>query len=349
MKLIIQLPCFNEATDLPAALASLPRRVAGFSSVEWLVIDDGSVDDTSKAAREAGVDHVIRHTKNRGLARAFETGLATALALGADVIVNTDADNQYCADDIPALTAPILRGEADIVIGERPIGSVEHFSRSKKLLQRSGSMVVRVVSGTRVTDAPSGFRAFSRVAARQMRVFSNYTYTLETIIQAGQKGLAVKSVPIRVNGPTRKSRLVKSIPSYVQRSIGTIFRIFITYRPFRFFATVALIFGVPGALLGLRFLYHYAVGQGQGMIQSLLLATLLVGVAFLLFVAGLLADLIAVNRNLLERTDLELKQLGDLVKQLQRGDVSHPAPVSPTDPDADQTASMPDNASDVGR
>ena len=317
MKLIIQIPCFNEAADLPQALEGLPRAVVGFSEVEWLVIDDGSEDDTSAVARAAGVDHVVRHTKNRGLARAFETGLATALSLGADVIVNTDADNQYCPYDIPLLTAPILRGEADLVIGERPIASVQHFSRRKKWLQKFGSFVVRIVSGTRVADAPSGFRAFSRAAARQMRVFSNYTYTLETIIQAGQKGLAVASVPIRVNGPTRESRLVKSIPSYVHRSIGTIFRIFITYRPFRFFATTAMLFLVPGLVLGLRFVSRYLAGEGQGMIQSLLLATLLTGVAFLLFVVGLLADLIAVNRNLLERNDLELKELSARMKELQ--------------------------------
>ena len=316
MKLIIQLPCFNEAADLPVALASLPRELPGFTTVEWLVVDDGSVDNTGAVARAAGADHVVRHTTNRGLARAFETGLATALDLGADVIVNTDADNQYCADDIPLLTAPILRGEADIVIGERPISSVEHFSFVKKLLQRFGSMVVRMVSGTHVRDAPSGFRAFSRAAARQMRVFSNYTYTLETIIQAGQKGIAVQSVPIRVNGPTRESRLVKSIASYVQRSIGTIFRIFITYRPFRFFGTLAFLFVLPGAALGLRFLYYYVAGEGQGMIQSLLLATLLIGVAFLLLVAGLLADLISVNRNLLERTDLELKQMREAMTRM---------------------------------
>lgn len=317
MKLIIQIPCYNEAEHLAASLACLPETVPGFESVEWLVIDDGSLDETSAVARAAGAHHVVRHTKNRGLARAFETGLTTALALGADVIVNTDADNQYCADDIPLLTAPILRGEVDIVIGERPISSVEHFSRPKKILQQLGSKVVRAVSGTQVSDAPSGFRAFSRSAAQQMRVFSNYTYTLETIIQAGQKGIAVKSVPIRVNGPTRESRLVKSTPSYVYRSVGTIFRIFLTYRPFRFFATAAVVFAVPGLLLGLRFLFRYLAGHGEGMIQSLLLATLLIGIAFLLFVVGLLADLIAVNRNLLERTDLRLKQIDEAVKELQ--------------------------------
>ncbi len=322
MKLIIQIPCYNESEHLAAALACLPKSVPGFAAVEWLVIDDGSLDDTADVARAAGVQHVVRHTRNRGLARAFETGLARALALGADVIVNTDADNQYCADDIPLLTAPILSGQADMVIGERPISSVDHFSPAKKMLQKMGSMVVRVVSGTRVADAPSGFRAFSRSAARQMRVFSDYTYTLETIIQAGQKGIAVHSVPIRVNGPTRESRLVKSIPSYLRRSIMTIFRIFITYRPFRFFTIAAFVFALPGVALGVRFLYHYLLGQGEGMIQSLLLAVLLIGIGFVLVVVGLLADLIAVNRNMLERLDLELKQIGDSVKDLQEGRVS---------------------------
>ncbi len=317
MKLIIQLPCYNEAEHLPATLACLPRSVPGFSAVEWLVIDDGSDDDTAQVAAAEGVDHVVRHVRNRGLARAFETGLAAALGLEADVIVNLDADNQYSADDIPLLTAPILSGGADIVIGERPIRSIEHFSPLKKLLQALGSAVVRMVSRTTVKDATSGFRAISRAAAQRMHVFNDYTYTLETIIQAGQNALAITSVPIRVNGPTRESRLVKSIPSYVQRSIGTIFRIFITYRPFRFFASVAVLFAIPGTLLGLRFLYYYAGGRGQGMIQSLMLATLLVGIAFLLFVVGLLADLIAVNRNLLERNALELKQITELLNDRQ--------------------------------
>jgi glycosyltransferase involved in cell wall biosynthesis len=317
MKLIIQLPCYNEAEHLPVTLAALPRQLPGFKTVEWLVIDDGSTDCTAAVAREAGAHHIVRHNRNRGLARAFETGLTIALELGADVIVNTDADNQYTAADIPILTEPILRGEADIVIGERPISSLRHFSPTKKFLQKFGSMVVRAASGTTVVDATSGFRAFSRAAAQQVRVFSTYTYTLETIIQAGQKGFAVKSIPIRVNGPTRESRLVKSILGYLYRSIWTIFRIFITYRPLRFFVCAALLFALPGIVLGLRFLYHYVAGEGQGMVQSLLLATLLVGIGFLLAVVGLLADLIAVNRNLLERNALELKQITELLNDRQ--------------------------------
>jgi glycosyltransferase involved in cell wall biosynthesis len=309
MKLIIQLPCYNEAAHLPATLACLPRQVEGFDAVEWLVIDDGSTDATSTVARTYGADHVVRHTRNLGLARAFETGLATALRLGADVIVNTDADNQYCADDIPLLTRPIVDGRAEIVVGERPIASIAHFSPLKKLLQKLGSAVVRLVSQTDVRDATSGFRAISRTAAQRTRVFNDYTYTLETIIQAGQNGTAIISVPIRVNGPTRESRLVKSIPSYVRRSVGTMFRIFILYRPLRFFALCGIVCLIPGVLLGVRFLYHYLAGHGQGMIQSLILASTLTGVGFLLFVVGLLADLIASNRRLLERIDGELRRL----------------------------------------
>jgi glycosyltransferase involved in cell wall biosynthesis len=311
MKLIIQLPCFNEADHLGATLATLPRQIAGFDTVEWLVIDDGSRDATSAVARRAGADHVVRHTQNMGLARAFETGLATALRLGADVIVNTDADNQYCADDIGLLTAPILSGQADIVIGERPITSIDHFSPAKKLLQKLGSGVVRTVSGTSVGDAPSGFRAFSRTAAQRTHVFNDYTYTLETIIQAGQNGMAILSVPIRVNGPTRQSRLVKSIPSYVQRSMATMLRIFVIYRPLRFFSYIAAVFILPGVLLGLRFTVHYFAGHGQGMVQSLILAALLIGLGFLMAIVGLLADMISVNRKLLERLELQLQQMRD--------------------------------------
>lgn len=311
MKLIIQLPCYNEAEHLAATIACLPRSVPGFSSVEWLVIDDGSDDNTADVARSAGVDHLVRHVRNRGLARAFETGLATAVSLGADVIVNIDADNQYCADDIPLLTAPILAGSAEIVIGERPIRSIEHFSPLKKLLQHLGSLVVRIASNTTVGDATSGFRAFSRAAAQHTHVFNKYTYTLETIIQAGQNAVAITSVPIRVNGPTRESRLVKSIPSYVRRSVGTIFRIFIIYRPFRFFGFLGAALATPGIIIGLRFLVYYFTGRGQGMVQSLILAAMLIGAGFLLFVVGLLADLIASNRRLLERVNVELKQILD--------------------------------------
>lgn len=302
MKLIIQLPCYNEARHLPATLACLPRAVPGFDSVEWLVIDDGSSDDTAAVALAAGVDHVVRHKRNLGLARAFESGLRAAVARGADVVVNTDADNQYCAGDIPLLTAPIVAGQADIVVGERPIASIAHFSRAKKLLQKLGSAVVRWVSNTTVMDAPSGFRAFSREAALRLHVFSDYTYTLETIIQAGQKNMPIVSVPIRVNGPTRESRLVRSIPSYVRRSVGTMLRIFITYRPLRFFSLLAILFIVPGFALGLRFIYYFLHGHGQGNIQSLILTAMLIMIGFMMLVIGVIADLVSVNRKLLERT-----------------------------------------------
>lgn len=237
MKLIIQIPCYNEAGTLAIALAELPRHVPGFDKVEWLIIDDGCVDETVAVAKANGVDYVVRHTGNQGLAKAFMTGLEACLAAGADVIVNTDADNQYNAGDIPALVAPIVEGKAEIVIGSRPIATIQHFSPVKKALQKLGSWVVRAASKTKVPDAPSGFRAYSRAAAQRMMLFSEYTYTLETIIQAGQKNMAVTSVPVRVNGDLRPSRLVKSIPSYIRRSIVTIIRIFIIYRPFRFFAT----------------------------------------------------------------------------------------------------------------
>lgn len=278
MKLIIQIPCFNEAETLAIALAALPRSVAGFDKVEWLIIDDGSTDDTAKVAIDNGVDHVISHHQNQGLAKAFMTGLDNCLRLGADVIVNTDADNQYHADDIPKLTQPILDHRAEFVIGERPIETIEHFSPVKKLLQKLGSWVVRMASNTNIPDAPSGFRAMSRTVAQQLMVFNNYTYTLETIIQAGQKNMAITSVPVRVNEDLRPSRLVKSIPSYIKRSIITILRIFIIYRPFRFFATIGAIFFAAGFLIGIRFLFHYLAGAGDGHIQSLILAALLLGI-----------------------------------------------------------------------
>ena len=300
MKLIIQIPCFNEAETLAITLAALPRQVAGFDRVEWLIIDDGSRDDTVRVARENGVDHVVRHTRNRGLAYAFMTGIEAALQLGADVIVNTDADNQYNADDIPALTAPIVAGTADIVVGARPIATIEHFSLAKKLLQKLGSWVVRTASRTDIPDAPSGFRAVSRNAASQMIVFSEYTYTLETIIQAGQRNMAITSVPIRVNGDLRPSRLVKSIPSYIRRSIATIIRIFVIYRPFRFFGWIGLVLFGAGFVLGLRFLYYYFSGDGGGHIQSVILSAVLLGMGFQTFLIAFVADLLAANRKLLE-------------------------------------------------
>ncbi len=300
MKLIIQIPCLDEAETLAITLKDLPRDVSGFDTVEWLIIDDGSSDETVKVARENGVDHVVSHTRNQGLARAFMTGLETCLSLGADVIVNTDADNQYNANDIPTLTKPIIEGDAEIVIGNRPIETIEHFSLIKKQLQKLGSWVVRIASKTDIPDAPSGFRAISRSAAQRLMVFNNYTYTLETIIQAGQKNMAITSVPIRVNEDLRPSRLLKSIPSYIKRSVITIVRIFIIYRPFRFFGTIGIVFFGIGFLIGLRFLWHYLNGNGDGHVQSLILAGLFIGTGFQTFLIAFVADLLAANRKLLE-------------------------------------------------
>lgn len=310
MKLIIQIPCLNEAETLAIAVAELPREVPGFNKVEWLIIDDGSTDDTVQVARDHGVDHVVQHTRNQGLARAFMTGLDACLRLGADVIVNTDADNQYNAADIPLLTAPILAGKADIVIGARPITEIEHFSPVKKLLQRLGSWVVRVASKTDIPDAPSGFRAISREAAGRLMVFSNYTYTLETIIQAGQKNMAITSVPIRVNGDLRPSRLVKSIPAYIKRSIITIVRIFVIYRPFRFFGTIGIMIFSVGFLIGLRFIWKWLEGQGDGHIQSLILASLLMGMGMQTILVAFLADLLAANRKLIEDIRTSVSRIG---------------------------------------
>lgn len=302
MKLIIQIPCYNEAETLGIALSALPREVAGFDTVEWLIIDDGSTDDTVKVALEHGVDHVVRHTRNQGLARGFMNGLQAGLERGADVIVNTDADNQYQADDIPLLTAPILAGKADIVVGARPIEAIEHFSPIKKVLQKLGSWVVRVASKTSIPDAPSGFRAMSRSAAQRLTVFSDYTYTLETIIQAGQKNMAITSVPIRVNGDLRPSRLVKSISSYIRRSIITIIRVFVIYRPFRFFGSIGLTLFTAGFLIGLRFLYKWLMSDYgyDGHIQSLILASSLMIIGFQTILIAFVADLLSANRKLME-------------------------------------------------
>jgi len=299
-KLIIQMPCYNEAETLATALGALPREVEGFDVVEWLIIDDGSVDETSAVARRCGVNHVIRHRTNQGLARAFMTGIQACLERGADVIVNTDADNQYNADDIPKLTAPVLQGNADLVIGARPISSIEHFSSLKKRLQNLGSWVVRAASKTDVPDAPSGFRAFSRDAARNMVVFTEYTYTLETIIQAGHKNMAITSVPVRVNEDLRPSRLMRSIPSYIARSVWTILRVLVIYQPFRFFATLGILIFAGGVLLGLRFLYLHFTGQSLGNVQSLILAGSMLVVGFQTVLIAFVTDLLAANRKMLE-------------------------------------------------
>jgi len=308
MKLIIQIPCYNEEATLGITLRALPRALPGVDRVEWLIIDDGSTDRTVEVAREHGVDHIVRMRRNRGLARAFMSGLDASLRAGADIIVNTDADNQYNAEDIPLLIGPLLRQEAEIVVGERPILDTAHFSPVKKLLQRLGSWVVRLASGADIPDAPSGFRAFSREAAMRLNVFNDYTYTLETIIQAGRKNMAITSVKVRTNEDLRPSRLVKDIPTYVRRSLLTIVRIFMTYRPFRFFAIPGLILFFVGCLPIIRWLGFYAIGEGQGKLQSLFLGGLTLSLGMALIIVGLLADLIGVNRMLLEDIRWRLRQ-----------------------------------------
>lgn len=309
MKLIIQIPCYNEEKTLALALAELPREVPGFDQVEWLIIDDGSTDTTHQVAAENGVDHIVSYTRNQGLAKVFMLGLDACVRHGADVIVNTDADNQYNASYIPNLTQPILKGKADMVIGARPIEMIEHFSFTKKVLQRLGSSVVRKVSHTDIPDAPSGFRAFSRDAAMKLNVFNEYTYTLETIIQAGMKQMAVTSIPVEVNEDLRPSRLVKSISSYIKKSIITILRIFVVYKPFRFFLIIGLILFGMGLVLGLRFLYYYLLGNGSGHIQSVILAGVMMGIGFQTILVAFIADLLSVNRKLLEEVQYRVRKL----------------------------------------
>lgn len=311
MKLIIQIPCYNEENTLGVTLAELPRQVPGVDRVEWLIINDGSVDRTVDVAKEWGVDHVVSFDHNQGLARGFMAGLDACLKAGADIIVNTDADNQYCAADIPKLIEPIVNGEAEIVVGERPIMQIKHFSPVKKILQRLGSWAVRVASNTSVADAPSGFRAISRSAAMQLNVFNEYTYTLETIIQAGQKGMAVTSVPIRTNGYLRPSRLVKSIASYVQRSLFTILRIFITYRPLSFFTILGAIPFSLGFLLSVRWVWLFVTTfeqTGRSHVPSLIFSAILILIGVQCWIFGLIADLMSANRKLLEDIQLRLRR-----------------------------------------
>jgi glycosyltransferase involved in cell wall biosynthesis len=300
MKLIIQMPCYNEADTLGIALTALPRKVEGFSKVEWLIINDGSSDNTVKIAKEFGVDYIVDFKNNQGLAKGFMAGVAECLRQGADVIVNTDADNQYEADDIPKLVKPILEHKAEYVIGARPISQTDHFSPAKKILQKLGSWVVRRASGTDIPDAPSGFRAISKECAMQLNVYNNYTYTLETIIQAGQKNIAITSVPIRTNEDLRPSRLFSSIPSYIKKSVVTIVRIFVVYKPFRFFMTIAAVLFGLGFLLGLRFLYFYITAEGGGHQQSVVLSGVLMGMGFQTGLIAFVTDLLAVNRKLME-------------------------------------------------
>jgi glycosyltransferase involved in cell wall biosynthesis len=315
VKLIIQIPCYNEEETLSLTVRDLPKEIPGVDQIEVLVIDDGSTDRTAEVAREAGVDYIVRLTNNKGLAEGFMVGLDACLRLGADIIVNTDADNQYNGQDIPRLIEPILEGKADMVVGDRQINDVEYFSPIKKKLQNLGSWVVRNVSGTDIPDATSGFRAFSREAALRLNVVSRFTYTLETIIQAGKKNIALTHVPVRTNGKLRESRLFKSIPSYIKKSIGTILRIYTMYEPLRMFVAFGgFIFGL-GLILSFRFLYFYLTGDRDGHIQSLILASVFFIIGFQTMVLGLLADLSGNNRRLIEdalyrirRQELESKK-----------------------------------------
>lgn len=304
MKLIIQIPCLNEQDSLPVTLAELPRQIDGVDVVEWLIIDDGSTDRTVDVARSLGVDHIVRHTANKGLASAFRSGLDAGLALGADIIVNTDADNQYPARYIPALIAPILRHEADMVIGDRQTHTIDEFSPMKRRLQALGSRVVRMVSNTSVPDAPSGFRAMSREAALRLNIVTRYTYTLETIIQAGNKNLVVAHVPIETNGQLRESRLIRSTSRYVVRSAMTILGLFFLYKPLKTFTFMSAPFLVFGALLWLRFLVLLLIGEaGRGTnVQSVIVGSALLIIGFMVFMFGLIGELIAMNRRLHEET-----------------------------------------------
>lgn len=301
MKLIIQIPCLNEEEALPITIADLPREVDGFDEVEWLIIDDGSTDDTVRVAREHGVDHIVKLTNNKGLAVAFQAGLDACLKLGADVVVNTDADNQYRADDIGALTAPVIAGEADMVVGDRQVHTIEHFSPLKKRLQKLGSAVVRRASDTDVEDTTSGFRAYNREAAIRMQVVSKFTYTLETIILAGKTLIATTHVPVRTNEQLRESRLFPSMWSYIRRNTVSIFRIYSMYEPLRVFMTAAAIAGIAALAIWARFAYFYANGEGAGHVQSLILGAVLFNAALLLAALGVIGDLLAAQRTLTQR------------------------------------------------
>jgi len=310
MKLIIQIPCYNEEDSLPVTLSELPKKIEGIDVIEVLISDDGSSDRTIETAKEHGVNHIEAAAHHRGLAGAFTAGIQRALREGADIIVNTDADNQYCAEDIEKLVKPIIENRADIVIGARPIKDIKSFSSFKKMLQFLGSKIVRLLSAAAVDDAPSGFRAFSRNAALALNVFDNYTYTIETVIQAKTKGLHILSVPIRVNDtPRRKSRLVKNIFSYIQKNSFTILRMFIIYRPFRFFAIIGGFMLLTGLLLILRFLLLYVMDDGNGHIQSLIAASIFIITGFQTVIFGVLADLLSINRKLEEDIQIRIRKL----------------------------------------
>ncbi|MCM1495519.1 MAG: glycosyltransferase family 2 protein [Bacteroides sp.] len=309
MKLIIQIPCYNEAETLEIALNALPKHVEGIDEIEYLIINDGSTDNTVEVAQNWGVNYVVSFKQNKGLAKGFMAGLDTCLRNGADIIVNTDADNQYCGDDIEKLVQPILEGKADIVIGERPIDQTEHFSWLKKKLQHLGSWVVRKASDTSIPDAPSGFRAYSREAAMQMNVVNEYTYTLEQIVQAGRTKIAITSVPIRTNEELRPSRLFSSMFGYVKKSMLTIIRAYLMYKPMRFFLTLGCFPFVIGMALGIRYIVLLCMGAGQGNVQSLILCSMLIMISVMIWVLGLLADVMAANRKILQEIQQKVREL----------------------------------------
>lgn len=309
MKLIIQIPCYNEAETLEIALNDLPKHIDGIDEIEYLIINDGSKDNTVEVAKKWGVNYVVNFKRNKGLAKGFMAGLDACLRNGADIIVNTDADNQYCGDDIEKLVRPIIEGKTDIVIGERPIDQTEHFSPIKKKLQHFGSWVVRKASYSDIPDAPSGFRAYSREAAMRLNVTNEYTYTLETIVQAGREKIAMQSVPIRTNAELRPSRLFSSMMGYVKKSMVTIIRAFIMYKPLKFFTIVGLVPFLVGIGIGVRYLVYLFMGTAGGHIQSLILASILIMMGFVTIIIGLQADIIAANRKLLEDIQYHVRSL----------------------------------------
>lgn len=309
MKLIIQIPCYNEEETLPKVLADLPESIEGIDSIETLIIDDGSTDETVAVARRLNVDHIVKFPNNRGLARGFMAGLDACLRLGADIIVNTDGDNQYYGGDIPVLVSPIINGQAEMVVGDRDTDSIEHFSKMKKRLQKAGSGVVRKASKSKVTDTTSGFRAYSRDAAMKINVLSEYTYTLESIIDAGNKKISIENVPIHTNEKLRESRLFKSAQSYIRRSAGTIIRTYVAKHPLKVFLILALAFLIGGLIPAIRFLYFYFNGEPGQHVQSLILASILITIAVLLGVFAFLADMMSANRKVMDELLYRVKKL----------------------------------------
>lgn len=324
MKLIIQIPCLNEAEVLPETLAKLPRSIPGVDTIEYCIIDDGSRDDTSGVARRWGVHHIVRHRRNRGLAEAFRSGIDKCLSEGADIIVNTDADGQYEGADIAKIVAPVVAGEADICIGDRSVGNNAHFGSGKRLLQRLGSYVVRTLSATDITDAVSGFRAISRDAAQRINITTDFSYTTDMLIQAGRKKLAITSVPIRTHAATRPSRLFKSIPKFIQQTGVTILRAYTTFNSLRVFVGLGMMATLLGVFPIARFLWFFVMGDSQGHIQSLVIGGALLTVGVLVTVLGILADLIATNRKLLEANMLKLRRIEEKLDQPRQS--ATPAP-----------------------